>query len=54
MTSWRSRLAASLVQLLLFAAAVRVAYWLLAPAVPWLVTLGALAAIYLFLLRPNR
>lgn len=54
MTSWRTRLASSVVLLLLVAGAVRVAYWLLAPAVPWLVVLGALAALYLFVVRPSR
>jgi len=52
--SWRTRLASAVVLLVVVAAGVRVAYALLTPAVPWLVTLGALAAIYLFILRPSR
>lgn len=52
--SWRSRLASAVLLLLLVAGAVRVADWLLAPAVPWLLVLGGLAAIYLILLRSRR
>jgi hypothetical protein len=52
--SLRTRLASAVVLLVMVAAGVRVAYALLAPAVPWLVTVGALAAVYLFMLRPPR
>jgi hypothetical protein len=39
--------------MLLVAGGLRVATWLLAPAWPLLVTLGALAAVFLFLSRPR-
>ncbi|WP_375477509.1 hypothetical protein [uncultured Jatrophihabitans sp.] len=54
MKSWRTRLASSALLLLLTAGALRVGYWLLAPAIPWLVVAGALAAIYLLIFRPPR
>lgn len=53
-TSWRVRLASAVVLLVIVAGAVRVASWLLAPAVPGLIVLGALAAVYLFLGRSRR
>jgi hypothetical protein len=54
MTSWRTRLASSVLLVVLMSGAVRAAYWLLAPAVPWLIVMAASAVIYLFMWRPNR
>jgi hypothetical protein len=47
----RQRLAASVLLLLFVALGVRVAAWLLAPAVPWLLALAAFAALYLLVIR---
>lgn len=52
--SWRTRLASAALLLVLTAGAMRLSYWLLAPAVPWLLVIGALAALYLFVLRGRR
>ena len=54
MTGWRSKTASALLALVAVAGAVRLANGLLAPAVPVLVMVGGLAAVYLFLVRPGR
>jgi hypothetical protein len=52
--SWRTRLASAVVLLAVVAGGVRFAYWLFAPAVPWLAVLAVLSALYLFMVRPSR
>lgn len=51
MTNWRAKAASAAMTVVLLAVALRLADDLLAPLFPYLLMLGALAAIYLCLLR---